>query len=97
MANKVEIKNTLLEETLDLVTQLYYKFRDDEVFTSEAYDCALEVGTLNEIHDVERDRDYWKGECEKLRNELTAVKAHVQALEKAIVKRNKIIDKLTKE
>lgn len=97
MVDKVEIKNKFLEEALDLVTQLYYKFNDDETFTSEAYNCALNVGTPDEVHDMERERDYWKSECERLQNELTAVKEHVQSLEKAIIKRNKIIDKLTKE
>lgn len=97
MANNVEIKNKLLEETCELIHQLYYKFYEDECFISEAYDRALKAGTSDEIHEVERERDYWKSECERLQNELTAVKEHVQSLEKAIVKRNKIIDKLTKE
>lgn len=97
MANNVEIKNKLLEETCELIHQLYYKFYEDEYFISEAYDRALKVGTPDEIHEVEKDRDYWKGECERLRNELTAVKEHVQSLEKAIIKRNNIIDKLTRE
>lgn len=97
MANKVEIKNKFLKETLDLVTQLYCKFYDDETFTSEEYDCALEIGTPNEVHSIEKDRDYWKNECQRLQNELTAIKEHVQSLEKAIIKRNKIIDKLTRE
>lgn len=97
MADNVEIKNKLLEETCDLVRQLYYKFYEDEYFISEAYDRALKVGTPEEIHKVERDRDYWMNECKRLRDELTAEKKHIQALEKAIIKRNNIIDKLTKE
>lgn len=97
MTNNVEIKNKLLEETCELVHQLYYKFYEDEYFLSEAYDRALKVGTPDEIHEAEKDRDFWKSECERLQNELTAVKEHVQSLEEAIIKRNKIIDKLTKE
>ena len=97
MANNVEIKNKLLEETCKLVRQLYYKFYEDEYFISQEYDRALKVGTPDEIHEVERDRDYWEGECKRLQDELTAVKEHVQSLEKAIIKKNKIIDKLTKE
>ena len=97
MANEIEIKNKFLEETLDLVTQLYWKFYDNETDTSTEYDRALEVGTPDEIRRIEKERDYWKSECERLQNELTAVKEHVQSLEKAIIKRNKLIDKLTKE
>lgn len=94
MVNNVEIKNKFLDETRELVHQLYYKFYEDEYFLSEAYDRALKVGTPDEIHEVERDRDYWHGECERLRKELEAVKKHVQSLEKAIIHRDRLIEKL---